>query len=347
MAIKQTRELECLIQEAYDKKASFLYVMPNEPPAFRIKNSIERIDAEPFTPEQIADIARAALGEDRLKGIGLETGQVTTLCGLPDIVDGRMSVAKVSGDYAITIYLLPTSLSDVESVRIPEAILEASLESRGLVLFSGPTGSGKTTSLFSTMDYINSQKSCTICANEYMITYPLTSKKALIQQREVGVDAPDMLTAISTSLSQGADVLMVGELRNVEEINMCIMISQNLFVLTQLHADTPEAAIQRMIDIFPEDSVTVPRRILSEKLRGVCAQVLLERADGKGRVAAYGVLIPDEKMRKAIAQGRDVFDRKTPLPQGCRTIAQDIENLCREGIIDQETRDKALIELKQ
>jgi len=347
MAIKQAQELERLMQDAFERKAGFLYMMPNEPPVFRIKNSIERSQGESLTAEKIKAIAAEALGKDALKDIGAETGQLTTLCTLPGIVDGRMYVAKVGGDYMITLHLLPTCLPDSACVRIPEAILEAALSAKGLVLFSGPTGCGKTTSLFSTLDHINSKKACTICMVEHAIDFHLTGKKALIQQREVGVDVPDMITGITTSISQGADVLMVGELRNLEEINMCIMVSQNHLVLSQLHADTPEAAIQRMIDIFPEDSVAVPRRILAEKLRGVCAQILLERADGKGRVAAYGVLIPDDQMRKAIAQGHDIFDRKTPLPDGCRTIAEDVERLLSEGIITEEVRDKALAELKQ
>ena len=342
MAIKQAPELERLMQEAFDKKAAILYMMPNEPAVFRIKNSIERSQGDSFTAEQIKDIATDALGKDALKDIGVETGQLTTLCTLPSIVDGRMYVAKVSGDYIVTIRLLPTSLPDTKCTRIPEAILEAAMLPKGLVLFSGPTGCGKTTSLFSTMDYINSKKPCTICTVEHSIEYHLTGKKALIQQREVGVDVPDMITGISTSISQWPDVLMIGELRNAEEINLCIMVSQHQLVLSQLHAETPQAAIQRMIEIFPEDSVTVPRRILAEKLRGVCAQMLLERADGKGRVAAYGVLIPDDQMRTAIAEGRDVLERKTPFPKGCQTLAQDIETLYSQNIISQETRNSAL-----
>ena len=347
MAIKQVPELECLMQEAFDKKASMVYMMPNEPSVFRAKDSIERSQHDFFTAEQIKDIATAALGKEALQDIGAETGQLTTLCTLPGIVDGRVYVSKAGGDYVIAIRLLPTSLPDTECTRIPEAILEAAMSPKGLILFSGPTCCGKTTSLFSTIDYINSRKPCTICTVEHSIEYHLTGKKALIQQREVGIDVPDMITGISTSISQCSDVLMIAELRNVEEINMCIMVSPHQLVLSQLHADTPQAAIQRMIDIFPEDSVVVPRRILAEKLRGVCAQMLLERADGKGQVAAYGVLIPDDQMRKAIAEGHDVFDRKTPLPDDCRTIVEDVEKLHSEGVINEKIKDKALNELRQ
>ena len=348
MAIKQTPELEHLMQEAFDKNARLFYLIPNEPPVFRIKNSIQRSQGDSFTAEQIKDIATAALGKDALKDIGSETGQLTTLCTLPGIVDGRMHITKISGDYAITIYLMPTSLPDVDCVRVPKAILEAAMLSRGLVLFSGPTGSGKTTSLFSTLDYINSKKSCTICTLEYSIEYHLTPKMALIQQREVGVDIPDMLSGKSVALSQDPDVLMIGELRSSEEIQSSVTIAQlGCLVLTQVHTDSPEAAIERMIDVFPEENKPAFRRDLARYIEAVCAQKLLERADGKGQVAVYGVLIPDDQMRKAIAEGCDIFDRKTPLPDGCQTIAEDIEKLQREGVIDEKTMDKALNELKR
>ena len=347
MAIKQTRELERLMQEAFDKKTGVLYMLPNEPPIFSIQNTIERGQSEPFTYGQIKDIATAALGEDALKDIGTETGQLTTLCSLPGIVDARMIVAKSCGNFTITLRFQPTSIPTPKDARIPEAILQAVAAQRGLILFSGPTGCGKTTSLLITLDYLNGIKPCHISTIEYVLEWHLTAKKALVQQHEVGVDVPDTLTGISTSLSQGADVFMIGELRNIEEINLSIMVSQNHLVLTQLHADTPEAAIQRMIDIYPEDSVKVPRQILAEKLRCACAQMLLERADGKGRVAAYGVLVPDDQMRKAIVEDHDIFDRKTPLPDGCRTIAEDIEKLHSEGVINEKIMAKALDELKQ
>lgn len=347
MAIKQTRELEHLMQEAFDKNANVLHLIPNEPPIFRIKGSIERAQGEPFTVEQIRDIATAGFGKDDLRNVGTGTGKLTTSCTLPGIVDGRMCVAKASGNYTITVHLLPTSLPGVDGIRIPEAILKAAMLPKGLVLFSGQTGSGKTTSLFSTMDYINSKKSCHICTVEYMIDYHLTSKKALIQQHEVGVDVPDMLAGISATLIQAPDVLMIGELRSIEEIQMCITVAQvGHLVLTQVHMNSPEAAIQRLIDIFPEENVPAFRRCLAETLQGVLAQTLLPRADGKGRVAAYGVLIPDDQMRKTIAEGRDVFDRKTPLPDGCQTLSEDIEKLCCEGIISEETKNKALAELQ-
>jgi len=346
MAIKQTKQLESLMQEAFDRKASFLYMIPNEPPVFRIKDKIERGQGGALTVEQVKDIATAAFGENDLKDIGSETGQLTTLCTLAGVVEGRMSVTRVSGDYVLTVRMLPAKLPDAELLKIPQAILKAAMMPKGLVIFTGPTGSGKTTSLFSVLDYINSKRACNISTIEHSAGYHLAGKQAVIQQREVGVDAPDMMTGISVSVSQDADVLMIGELRNPEEIEMCIMVSQNLLVLTQLHADLPEDAVQRMIDNLPEDNTgATGRRILAEKLRGVCAQRLLPRADGKGLVAAYSVLIPDEEMRKAIIEKQDISKRKTPLPKDCQTMAEYIKQLHRDGVISEKTKNEVLAEI--
>jgi twitching motility protein PilT len=314
MAIKQTEQLERLMQEAFDRKASFLYMIPNEPPVFRIKDKIERGQSEALTVEQVRDIVTAAFGEKDLKDVGSERGQLMTLCTLNGVAEGRMNVTKVNGNYVLSVRMLPANLPDVKQLKIPEAILEAAMMPKGLIIFTGSSGCGKTTSLFSVLDYINANRACAISTIEYSAGYHLTGKQALIQQREVGVDVPDMTTGISISVMQGADVLMIGELRNPEEIEMCIMVSQNLLVLTQLHADLPQEAIQRLVDNLCEESGATARRILAEKLRVVCAQKLLPRTDGKGRTAVYDVLVPDEKLRKAIAEKRDILKRKTTRP---------------------------------
>ena len=137
MAIKQTKQLESLMQEAFDRKASFLYMIPNEPPVFRIKDKIERGQGGALTVEQVKDIATAAFGENDLKDIGSETGQLTTLCTLAGVVEGRMSVTRVSGDYVLTVRMLPAKLPDAELLKIPQAILKAAMMPKGLVIFTG------------------------------------------------------------------------------------------------------------------------------------------------------------------------------------------------------------------
>ena len=346
MAIKQTQELERLMQEACDKDASEIFFIANEPACFRIHGAIQRTEGNIFSAEQIKTIAVAAFGEENLGSLGTENAKLTTPCQLEGVIAGRMCVSKAGGNLSIIVCFQPKYLPDIERLKIPKEMVQAAMAPNGLVLFSGPTGCGKTTSMFSVLDFINASKPCHICTCEYYITYYLTPKNALIQQREVGVDAPDMVSAISAAIFQHPDVLMIGELRSPEEIQTCLTAAlAGHLVITQLHADSVEGAIQRLVDIFADEDMPRFRRHLAQILNAVCAQRLLSRADGKGRVAVYGILIPDNEMRNAIAEGRDIYERQTPMPDGCQTMAENVEKLCQSGIISKDICEKALAEI--
>ena len=342
MAIVQTAELERFLQMAFDKGASDLLLIANEPPCFRVNGVIQREDTPPLSSSDIRKIAMAALGEDQIRQIGSDVGRLITSCSLPGVVDGRMCIARSRGDYSIVVRLLPTILPDAHNLGVPQAMQEAALSHHGLVICAGPAGSGKTTVLFSLIDHINNNQAGHICTVEDPITYYLEPKKCLVQQREVGVDVPDVVSGIAAAMQQDLDVLLIGEIKSVEALQACITAAQTgHLVMTQIHARSPESAIQRLVDVQPEADVAVFRRYLAEVIRGVSAQVLVPKADGKGRVGAFGVLVPDDEMRQAIAEGREIFDRKKPLPPGCRTLPEDIERLREEGVITRETAEKA------
>jgi len=347
MAIVQTAELERFLQDAFDKGASDLFLIPHEPPSFRIKGSIERTETDALRAEDIWKVAIAAFGEEQIKLVGSQTGQLTTSCSLPGEVDGRMCLARSRGEFTIAIRLLPTNLPDASDLRIPEGMLKAALSQNGLVICAGPSGSGKTTTLYGLAEYINENSASHICTIENPICCRIKPKKAIVQQREVGSDIPDVTAGINAAMQQDLDVLLLGEIKTMEELAACVTVTQTgHLVLSQVHARSPEAAIQRLIDVQAEENVAVFRRHFAEALRAVSAQVLLPKAAGKGRVAAYGVLVPDKQMRKAIAEGRDILERKDPLPKGCQRLADDIERLYDEKVITEESRNNALAELK-
>jgi len=132
-------------------------------------------------------------------------------------------------------------------------------------------------------------------------------------------------------------VLLVSEIATVEELQACFTVADTgHLVLTQLHADSPEGAIRRMLDVFPDELRPTARKTLATTLRAVCAQRLLPRADGHGRVAAYGVLIPDAEMRTAISAGTDFMNRRLPWPEGCQTIAEHIHKLIADNVVSEE-----------
>ena len=340
-------ELARLVRLALERDASDLFLIPGEPPALRLRGHIERLEDEVLGAEEVRAMAAAAIGEEDLAKVGTIVGEFRRWCGVPGEHNVSLCIACAHGDYTIAARIMPSRLLNVEEMEFPRAMVEAASCRHGLIVVSGAVGSGKTTGLYGLVEHLNAHRAdihiCTVEGPNHMY---ITPKKALVQQREIGVDVPSALAGIKAAINQDADVLLIGEVTSVEELQACITAAEmGHLVLTQLHCSTPEAAIRRMIEVFPEDMREASRKALAGVLRAVSAQCLLSRKGGKGRVAAYGVLIPDDEMREAIAAGRDFLARKTPLPEGCQNLREHIERLRDEGFADEESARKALEEL--
>ena len=191
---------------------------------------------------------------------------------------------------------------------------------------------------YSALEYINANSACHICTVEDPILTKLTPKKALIQQREVGADIPHTLAGIHAARKQDLDVLFVSEITCLKELQACITVAEtgHLVIMVLNAVSKPEEVIQRLLDVFPEDLKDVSRQALAGVLLGVSTQRLLPRIDKQGSVAAYEVLIPDQEIRQAIAEGTDFMVRAAHLPKGCQTLEQDIWRLQKEGISSPE-----------
>jgi twitching motility protein PilT len=342
MAITQTPELERALQSAAAQKATDLYLLPGEPVTFRVADKIVRSQGDALSGAEIRAIAQASVGEARLAKGGTEFGSVVTSCSLPGVIDGQMCVASSRGEITIVIGLLTSQPLPIATARVPESIVKsAAARGGGLLIFTGRVGSGKTTTMLSVVEHLNVTCARHICTVERPVYLSFTPKESLITQREVGVDGPDALACISAAIQQDPDVLMVGEITSSEELQSCMSAARlGVLVITQLHAPTPEAAIGRLCDVQPPEQLAIFRRQLAEVLRGICAQVLMPRAGREGRVPAYGVLIPDATVRRAIAEGSDIAELQ--LPPGSRKISDDIENLRREGQVTDEVARAAL-----
>ncbi len=343
MANRQLPELEAFLQTAVDKEASELFLIPGAPPCYRVEGSIKHGEANMLTPDAVRDIAAAAVGEDNLAKIGRQVGEIMTTCGVPGVVNGSMCIARSRGAYTIAISLHPSRLLDVDELAVPKALLEAVESSTGLFLFTGGVGSGKTNTIYSVIDHINAGKPWHIC----LITPPtpmhLNSKRSLVQHREISIDVPDCVAGIRSAIAQDPDLLFVSEIRNLEELKACVDFDEDgRRTFLQVNAPTPDAAIERLTNLERDDLRVMFRGRLSEIVAAICVQVLLPRASGKGRVCPYGVMIPDDEMRRAIAEGRSIASRSTPLPDNCRTLAEDILRMHKEGQIAHEVAHKAL-----
>lgn len=343
MAIEQTPELDRILQEATDRVASDVFLIPDEPVAFRVQGRIERSHCEPLTAPRIAEIAAAAVGQDELRRIRPETGGALTSCGIPGVADGRMTVATAMGEHTIVIRMLPGTVVDAKAAGVPDVLLQASDAANGLIVVGGPTGSGKTTVALSLLDYINATRPVHIITVEDPVLARLTPKQALVQHREVGTDIPDTVSGIRWALKQDPDILYVSELKSLGELEAVVtMADAGHLVLTVMHGFSPEDIVQRILDVHPPETREAFRRRLASVLRAVSVQRLLRKAGGKGRVAAYGVLIPDDATRQAIVAGTELKERSAPLPEGCRTLADDIRRLREEGIVSADAVEEAL-----
>ena len=348
MAIKQTPELERGLQLAADRHASDLYFIPGEPVSLRIKSDIVRTDTEPLTAADVRRIAVTAVGEEQLARLGTQTGRLIASCELPGVVAGRMCIASARGEPTIVVGLLPGRVWSVQDLEVPEAVVRAADSPNGLVLFSGAVGSGKTTSMVSVLDWWNANHAGHICTIEDPVGQVITPKRSIIQQREVGIDVPDVVSGIAAAMRQDPDVLMVGELKNLEELQACfVAVETGHLVFTQVHAELPTLALQRLLEIQPAENLPFFCQRLARAIRCVLSQVLLPAANGKGRVAAYSVLIPDGLIRNQIAQGQPILPRSQPWPEGCQTFRDHIEALRRQGKITDEVARGALASLPE
>src|SRR5665213_2298312 len=178
MAIRQTPELERALHLGVDRNASDVYLLPNEPIGLRIAGELERMDGPTLSPEDVRQIAVAAVGEDRLRDIGPACGRVNTSCGLPGLMSGRMTIARSRGDYTIVVRLVLGTIPTLARIRLPEAVVQAAKSPNGLILFSGPTGSGKATSMLALIEDINQRESLHICTVEDPIGPALMPQKS-------------------------------------------------------------------------------------------------------------------------------------------------------------------------
>jgi twitching motility protein PilT len=335
-------KLEELVRDGLKRDASDLFLIPGEPPALRRDGKIERLDAETVSPELVEQIAVMAVGTDSLKRIGPEVGEIQKTCALPGEANVTLTIGRAAGKLTITAQLSGPLVLSVEDTRFPQAMVEAACSPTGLLVLCGRLGSGVHTAAYSLLDHLNATNSCHICTVEGPSLGRITPKKALVQQREIGVDVPDCLSGIQAAMRQDLDVLMVRGLRSAEEMQACLTAAEtgHLVILILNVAVQPEGVIERIAGVFPDDVRETARKTLASVLRGVSSQRLVKRVGG-GRTAVYGVLIPDEKMREDIAAGRDLSKRKTPAP-GCRTMAEDVEQLRADGIISEEMAREAL-----
>lgn len=328
--------LDALIEETAEREVRELFLVPGEPPTVRGPGGIERLAGEPWTAEQTRALAEALAGAE-LAAIGPQVGELTRWHTVPGVGAARCTLARSAGQLTVAVMRVPETIPSTARVGLPDAVVEAALGGPGLVVFSGLSGSGKSTSALALLEHVNAHRPWHICTVEDPIAVRFEPKQALIQQRQVGLDAPTVIAGLRAGMRQDPDVLYVSEIKSVAELQACVTAAAaGHLVVVVLIAASARDAVAKMLDSFPADVAGPARRALAANLRAVVCQRLVPKP-GPGRVAACEALLPDEVTRDAIAEGAADF----PWPAAGPTMDDALDGLLAAGTIDGPTRERA------
>jgi len=293
-----------LLQIAVERDASDIHITTYIPPRIRIDGTLISLDHPPLTPAESKALIYSLL-TDKQKRQFEEKLELDFSFGLKDLGRFRGNVFMQKGAVAGAFRRFLPIMWSFSQLGIPQRLAKLCFLPRGLVIITGPTGCGKSTTLACMIDYINKERAVHIVTIEDPIEYFITPKKSIVNQRELFVDTLSYPNALSSVLREDPDVVLVGEMRDLETVEACLRVAETgHLTFSTLHTNSAAETISRIIDIFPSQYQTQIRIMLSMSLEAVITQALLPRADGKGRVLAMEILIPNSAIRNLIRENK-------------------------------------------
>lgn len=295
--------IDSLFQALIDQGGSDLHLAEGQPPKIRVHGDITPIRDSILTKSEMENLLAPIAGPQRWQRF-IEKGDLDFAYEMNAQARFRCNYLKqVHGNGAV-FRIIPTKIATIEQLGVPPVIKRFAHLRGGLVLVTGPTGSGKSTTLAALVDYINTNSSRHIVTIEEPIEFVHENKKSIITQREVPDDAPSFASALRATLREDADVVLVGEMRDLETISLALTAAETgLLVFGTLHTNNSRKTVDRMIDVFPSNQQQQVRTMLSSSLKGIVAQLLLKKKDGKGRVAVNEILIANNAVSAIIREG--------------------------------------------
>jgi twitching motility protein PilT len=336
----QVFSTDTLLERVAAENASDLHVTAGSQPLLRIRGELKPIeDFEKFTPEQTRDLLYRILSTEQQKRLEIDR-QIDFSYSVPGVARFRVNVYFQRDTLAAAFRLVPGGIKSAEELGLPEVLLQLAREPRGLVLVTGPTGSGKSTTLATMIDSINSSRPLHIVTIEDPIEFLHQHKTSVVNQREVGADAKGFAEALRGALRQDPDVILVGEMRDLETIATALTAAETgHLVLATLHTQSAPSTIDRVIDVFAAAQQGQVRMQLAASLQGIVTQTLLPTADGQGRVPALEVLLPDDAVRNLIRQGKteQIYSvMQTNTTRGMQTMEQSLADLVLRRVISRD-----------
>ncbi len=332
--------LHQLLKAMIEKGASDLHVTTNSPPQLRVDGKLQPMQMAPLAPPETKQLCYSIL-TDAQKHKFEENSELDLSFGVRGLSRFRANIYMQRGAVAGAFRAIPYKIMNLDDLGLPPAINELTKKPRGLILVTGPTGSGKSTTLASMLDKINTERREHIVTIEDPIEYLHPHKGCLVNQREVGADTENFATALKYILRQDPDVVLVGELRDLETIEAALTVSETgHLAFATLHTNSAVQTINRILDVFPPYQQGQVRAQLSFVLEGVLCQTLIPRANGPGRAMAVELMVPNPAIRNLIREdkihqiysqmqvGQDKF--------GMQTLNQSLANLYQRKMINLE-----------
>jgi twitching motility protein PilT len=329
-------DMQDLLQIVVEENASDLHISVGKPPCIRLDGRLIILDSTLLKPEDTERLMRSITSEDHIQKVR-EQGGTDFGFAFGDLARFRVSIFKQKGYFGCALRLIPSKLLSFEQIGLPPGMKDLLFKPRGLILVTGPTGSGKTTTLATMIDIINSERDCHIITIEDPIEYYHSHKKGIITQRELGVDVPSFAEALKRGLRQDPDVMLVGEMRDLETMEAAITAAETgHLVFATLHTTGSARTVDRIIDAFPTNQQEQIRTQLSSSIVAVISQILLVKASGKGRIAAFEIMVSTPSIQNLIRDNktyRITSDIQTGAKYGMKTLDASLLELYKKGLI--------------
>jgi len=328
-------DLNKLLQKVIDNKASDLHLTVGQPPVMRIDGALNFLQEEKINPTDLEKIALGLLSPEQKEFLELNK-EIDFSFDFEGKGRFRVNIFTEMGQLALALRLIPVKIPTIEELQLPEIIYDFGKLPQGLILVTGPTGHGKSTTIAAMIEYINSTRACHILTIEDPIEYVFTTKKSLIAQREMYKDTHSWEVALRSALREDPEVVFVGEMRDLETVAATITVAETgHLVFATLHTNSASQAVDRIIDVFPENQQNQVRVQLASILEGVVSQRLVPRLGG-GRIAAMEVMLMTDAVRNLIREGKTFqIDNvvATSYDLGMISLERSLAGLVKKGLV--------------
>jgi twitching motility protein PilT len=334
-----------LLEQVVVRGGSDLHVTAGSAPAIRVNGRLERLEGfDPLRPEDTQRLLYGMLSTEQQKQLEVNR-QLDLAHPVPGLARFRVNVYFQRHSLCAAFRLIPATIKTLDELGLPKALHELSSRARGLVLVTGPTGSGKSTTLAAVIDEINRTRNGHIVTVEDPIEFLHQHKSCIVNQREIGGDATSFADALRGALRQDPDVILLGEMRDLETIATALTAAETgHLVLATLHTQDAPSTVDRLIDVFPATQQGQVRNQIAGTLQAIITQTLVRTKDGAGRVAAAEILFPDDAVRNLIRQAKveQIYSvMQTGSRRGMQTLEQALADFTARGVISKETAFEA------